>query len=155
MKQNTIKLNENELYALVNECVKDVLEEGFFDQIKAGWNGAKQGLSGQKMLDRGVDNFNQYHQLQDLRSGNYENTASEQAREAYSKYKEYQAQANKFLNLYNKLVKTYNLKKVGVGKVDSQGNVPSLGIGSNVSKNFRNKYDRTKMPNPNTRGFKQ
>ena len=131
MKKNTIVLNEAELQNLIKDCVTEVLNEGFLDKenikkltnrVKAGWEGAKSGYSGQKMLDRGTDDFKQNWDRQDLAdkanpwSSNPENTADMQARDAYKRYKEYQQLANKFLNLYNQLTKKYNLQKKGVGQ---------------------------------------
>ena len=122
MKKNTIVLNEAELQNLIKDCVNEVLNEGFFDRVKAGMQGAKAGYSGQKMLDRGTDDFKQNWDRQDLANkanpwaSNPENTADMQARDAYKRYKEYQQLANKFLNLYNQLTKKYNLQKKGVGK---------------------------------------
>ena len=131
MKKNTIVLNEAELQNLIKDCVNEVLNEGFLDKenikkmanrVKAGWEGAKSGYSGQKMLDRGTDDFKQNWDRQDLAnkanpwSSNPENTADMQARDAYKRYKEYQQLANKFLNLYNQLTKKYGLQKKGVGQ---------------------------------------
>ena len=122
MKKNTIVLNEAELQNLIKDCVNEVLNEGFFDRLKAGVQGAKSGYSGQKMLDRGTNDFKQNWDRQDLAnkanpwSSNPENTADMQARDAYKRYKEYQQLANKFLNLYNQLTKKYDLQKKGVGQ---------------------------------------
>ena len=131
MKKNTIVLNEAELQNLIKDCVNEVLNEGFLDKenikkmanrVKAGWEGAKSGYSGQKMLDRGTNDFKQNWDRQDLANkanpwaSNPENTADMQARDAYKRYKEYQQLANKFLNLYNQLTKKYNLQKKGVGQ---------------------------------------
>ena len=57
MDKNTITLTESELHQMVNECVASMLEEGFLDNMKAAWQGAKRGYQGQQMLDRGVDDF--------------------------------------------------------------------------------------------------
>ena len=131
MKKNTIVLNEAELQNLIKDCVNEVLNEGFLDKesikklgdrVKSGWEGAKSGYSGQKMLDRGTDDFKQNWDRQDLANkanpwaSNPENTADMQARDAYKRYKEYQQLANKFLNLYNQLTKKYGLQKKGVGQ---------------------------------------
>ena len=96
MKKNTIVLNEAELQNLIKDCVNEVLNEGFFDRLKAGVQGAKSGYSGQKMLDRGTNDFKQNWDRQDLANkanpwaSNPENTADMQARDAYKRYKEYQ-----------------------------------------------------------------
>ena len=41
MNNNMIKLNEAQLNQLVEECVMEVLNEGFFDKIGAAWKGGK------------------------------------------------------------------------------------------------------------------
>ena len=93
MAKNTITLNEAQLQSLVEECVAEVLNEGLWDQMKAGWQGAKRGFQGQKMLDRGTDDFKQNWDREDLAnnanpwSARPENTADMQAKEAYNRYK--------------------------------------------------------------------
>ena len=122
MAKNIITLNEAQLQSLVEECVAEVLNEGLWDQMKAGWQGAKRGFQGQKMLDRGTEDFKQNWDREDLAnnsnpwSARPENTADMQAKEAYSRYKAAQQEANKYLNLYNQLTKKYNLNKDGVGQ---------------------------------------
>lgn len=144
MAKNTITLNEAQLQSLVEECVAEVLNEGLWDQMKAGWQGAKRGFQGQKMLDRGTDDFKQNWDREDLNAiGNPwskgpENTAAMQAREAYQRYKEHQQEANKYLNLYNQLTRKYGLQKTGVGQVKSN-ETPTL-YGSGGILNARNKF---------------
>lgn len=122
MSKNTITLSEAQLQSLVEECVAEVLNEGLWDQMKAGWQGAKRGFQGQKMLDRGTDDFKQNWDREDLAnnanpwSARPENTADMQAKEAYNRYKAAQQEANKYLNLYNQLTKKYKLNKDGVGQ---------------------------------------
>jgi hypothetical protein len=122
MAKNTITLNEAQLQSLVEECVAEVLNEGLWDQMKAGWQGAKRGFQGQKMLDRGTDDFKQNWDREDLAnnsnpwSARPENTADMQAKEAYNRYKAAQQEANKYLNLYNQLTRKYKLNKDGVGQ---------------------------------------
>lgn len=122
MAKNIITLNEAQLQSLVEECVAEVLNEGVWDQMKAGWQGAKRGFQGQKMLDRGTEDFKQNWDREDLAnnsnpwSARPENTADMQAKEAYSRYKAAQQEANKYLNLYNQLTRKYNLNKDGVGQ---------------------------------------
>ena len=122
MAKNTITLTEAQFQSMVEDCVRDIINEGFFDNMKSAWQGAKRGYQGQKMLDRGTDDFKQQWDREDLAnnanpwSARPENTADMQAKEAYRKYKEAQQEANKYLNLYNQLTKKYNLKKDGVGQ---------------------------------------
>jgi hypothetical protein len=124
-----IKLTESELNAIIESSVRQVLEEGFIDQIKAGWSGLEQGVEGQRMLDRGTENFKQNWDRDDEAAiGNPwakrpESTAPMQAMKAYKMYKEYQVMANKYLNLYNKLTKQYDLNQDGVGRRSSKQKV--------------------------------
>lgn len=169
MNNKIIKLNETELNQLVEDCVKEVLNEGFFDRIKQGYQGAKQGYKSQKMLDRGTDNFKQNLSREDMMnmsnpmSARPENTATEQAREAYRQYKTYQEKANEMLNLYNQLRKKYNLDKTGVGQVQSKEK-PEAGFARphrmgqrtpSPTRGFRQKHSTmTGMPTPGTNGIR-
>lgn len=169
MNNNMIKLNEAQLNQLVEECVMEVLNEGFFDKIGAAWKGAKQGYNSQKMLDRGTDNFKQNLSREDMMNmanpmaARPENTASEQAREAYKQYKAYQQKANEMLTLYNKLRKQYDLDKTGVGQVQSKQK-PEAGFAGpyrmgqrtpSPTKGFRQRNSKmTGMPTPGTRGVR-
>jgi hypothetical protein len=123
--------------------------------------------NGQKMLDRGTDNFKQNLSREDMMNmGNPmaarpENTASEQAREAYKQYKAYQQKANEMLNLYNKLRKQYDLDKTGVGQVQSKQK-PDAGFAGPYRMGqqtpmgrFRQRNSKmTGMPTPGTRGVR-
>ena len=117
------------------------------------------------MLDRGTDNFKQNLSREDMMNmGNPmaprpENTASEQAREAYKQYKAYQQKANEMLNLYNKLRKQYDLDKTGVGQVQSKQK-PDAGFAGpyrmgqqtpSPTRGFRQRHSKmTEMPTPGT-----
>lgn len=138
-RNNTIYLNESDLQQIIEESVQQILNEGFFDNLKAGVSGAVQGarrgFQGQKMLDRGTDNFKQTWDRDDLaaQANPYgpgaENTASMQANQAFRLYKEYQQEANKYLNLYNKLSKKYNLGKEKPGLTKSKEKEAFYGSG--------------------------
>lgn len=144
MAKNTITLTEAQLTQMVEDCVRDIINEGFFDNVKSALKGAKQGYQGQKMLDRGTDNFKQQWDREDLAnqtnpwSARPENTADMQAREAYQRYKEYQQMANKFLNLYNQLTKKYGLQKTGVGQVATTQKSNLRGTGGMIANKRRN-----------------
>lgn len=119
MNKNTITLNEEQLRSLIENCVTEVLNEGPWDRIKAMYRGAKNGYQGQRFLDRGSDNFKQQHDAFDYRrmagGGSVENTAEMQAKEIYDLYKKASGEAMKYLNLYNQMIRKYNLKKNAVG----------------------------------------
>lgn len=144
MAKNTITLNEAQFHALVEECVTEVLNEGFWDQMKAGWQGAKRGFQGQKMLDRGTDDFKQQWDREDLAQQanpfgkGPENTAEMQAKEAYNRYKAAQQEANKYLNLYNQLTKKYNLQKQNVGNMRTTEKANLHGTGGIISNKRQN-----------------
>lgn len=144
MAKNTITLTEAQLTQMVEDCVRDIINEGFFDNVKSAWKGAKQGYQGQKMLDRGTDNFKQQWDREDFAnqanpwSARPENTADMQAREAYLRYKEYQQMANKFLNLYNQLTRKYGLQKTNVGQVATTQKSNLHGTGGMLANKRRN-----------------
>ena len=159
MENNVIHLTESELKQIINESVKQIIEEGFFDNMKSAYQGAKMAYQGQKMKDRGTDNFKQKWGRDELSAqanpwaAKPENTADMQAREVYQMYKKYQAEANRYLSLYNQLTRKYNLKKTGVGQVQAQGKSNLRGNGG-VTAN-KNKFgskiagrNRTNDTNP-------
>ena len=143
--KNVVRLTESQLNELINESIQQILEEGFFDNLKAGVSGAVQGtrrgFQGQKMLDRGTDNFKQNWDYDDLKAHanpygpGAENTASMQANQAYNLYKEYQQEANKYLNLYKSLIKKYNLAKEKPGQTQTREKTAHYTPNSNIDKN--------------------
>lgn len=156
---NVIRLTEEQLKDIINESVQQILEEGFMDNMKSAWNGAKMAYKGQQMKDRGVENFKQNWGRDDLAAqanpwaSKPENTASMQANEAFKLYKQYQAEANKYLTLYRQLSKKYDLEKTGVGQVKSKESNPLYGKGG--IKMNKNKFgsrvagrDRTRDTQP-------
>lgn len=153
MTDNKIILNENELHAIIESCVKEALEEGLGDQLKAGVQGAVNAFKGQKLLDRGTDNFKQNWDRDDEASianpyaSRPENTATMQARAAYEKYKYYKSESDKYLALYNKLTNKYNLNHDGVGQRSSKEQVVKGAFGGTTPKqNFSYTV-------PNARGY--
>lgn len=97
------------------------IDEGFWNNIKAGFQGAKQGVQAQKLLDRGTEGLKMQHDQDDVFRAmekplsKMENTAEEQARDIYLQYKQHAQKAMQLLNLYNKLNKQYGLAKKEVG----------------------------------------
>lgn len=115
-----IKITEEQLQTLIKESVeKTMIEEGFFDNLGAAWDGAKRGFKAQKTLDKDTVGLKRHHDYEDLEklsnpfSSGPENTAEEEAREIYRQYKEHMAIANRLLNKYKKLVKDYGLVYTG------------------------------------------
>ena len=79
---NKIYLTESQINDIVSESVKRImLDEGLWDNIKAGYQGMKQGFRNQQTLDRGADNFKPEHDYENFRAmanpytKNPENTA--------------------------------------------------------------------------------
>lgn len=112
----TIKLNEEQLYQLIQESIeKTMLEEGLWDNLKAGWKGAKQGFSAQQSLDKDNSNLKRHWDREDIAqqadpfSGKPENTAAMEANELYKQFQEYRRTANKLLSKRNQLIKQYSL----------------------------------------------
>lgn len=149
---NKIVLNESELNAIIESCVREALSEGWLDRVKSAYQGAKQAYQGQEMLDRGTEDFKQNWDKDDEASianpfaSKPENTASMQARQAYEKYKYYKSESDKYLALYNKLTKQYDLNKDGVGKRSSKQQVIK---GSGVAPMRK----RSKGNIPNAKGY--
>lgn len=126
--KNVIKLNEEQLRNIVSETVMAVLneasdmDEGFFDNLKSAWSGAKQGYNYQKAVDAGTDGFKQEHDYEDARNdmmnplSKSKNTAVEQANELFRQAAEYRKKANKLYAMANAISKRYALAKDGFGK---------------------------------------
>lgn len=142
-----INLTESELNAIIESSVRKVLEEGLFKNIAAGAKALTKGVQGQQLLNRGTDNFSQRYSNKDLTqianpmSPNPEPLAQQQAEKAYNMYRYYQAEANKYLNLLNKLTKQYNLKYMGTGKRDTNNEYGTSGV------HYDNKSSRQIVPN--------
>ena len=128
--KNTVRLNESQLNKLISESVDKTLremyesgelEEGFLDNIKSAFKGAKQGYDYQKSMDRGTDGFKPEHDAEDVRQtmvnplAKSENTAAEQANQLYAQAKEYMAMANRLKAQANKICRDYGLVKTDVG----------------------------------------
>jgi hypothetical protein len=157
MPKNTITLTEAQFNKMVEDCVRDIINEGMMDEafgdglknfgrsMKSAVQGAKQGYQGQQMLNRGTDNFKQEWGREELAqianpwSARPENTASMQASEAYKMYKYHKSESDKYLALYNKLTNQYRLNKDGVGQRSSnqKGNVYGTGGGIIANKRAR------------------
>lgn len=122
-EKTTIRLTEAQLNAIVKEQVETMIEEGFFDNVKAAFNGAKQGYKAQRAIDQSTDGFKRHHDYEDLQAQSnpfgpgMKNTAAEEANAIYKQYKEYSTIANRLLSKYNQFVKKYGLVKQGVGQV--------------------------------------
>lgn len=154
MENKKINLTEDKLRQIVAECIVEAineseLEEGFWDNLKSGWKGAKQGFNYQKAMDRGTNGFKQEHDYDDTRRSmtnplyKPENTAQEQAEQLLAQAKEYQAMANRLKAQANALTKKYALAKNGVNQRAStaqptQAPVPAMsqGQGRKVKSNI-------------------
>lgn len=160
MEKQVIKLTESQIREIVTESVNRILkesemDEGFFDNIKSAWNGAKQGYNYQKAMDRGTEGFKTEHDYWDAKKlsnpfgSGPENTASEQANQLLAQAQEYQAMANKLKAQANALTKQYSLQKTGVNQRANApkpattprpvANTPSTGIGNGMGKQWKDK----------------
>lgn len=155
----TRKLNEEQLYTLIREGVEEALmNEGFLDNLKAAWDGAKSGFSAQQSLDKDTSDLKRHWDKEDVfRSpfqGKAENTAEMEARELYAKYKKYQAMANKLLSKYNRVVKQYGLVKSEVpGMVSEPTKNPNFhGVPSLQRKSAMALKGNQQYANPSLRG---
>ena len=125
MGKQVIKLTESQIREMVAESVANILkesemDEGFLDNLKAGWNGAKSGYNTQKFTDSDINtdyanpNANYDNMLNGVKS-------KEDAAKAYSKMiqiaRNYEAQAK---NLRAKMNDVYS--KHGIDKVYSRNN---------------------------------
>lgn len=111
----TIKLNEEQLYQLIKESVEEtMLDEGLWDNLKAGFRGMKQGYQAQRSLDKDNSNLKRHWDREDFEQQAHgltgpENTAAMEANELYNQFKEYRQIANQILTKRNQLIKQYSL----------------------------------------------
>ena len=125
MGKQVVKLTESQIREIVTESANRILkendmDEGFFDNLKAGWNGAKSGYNTQKFTDSDINtdyanpNTNYDNMLNGVKS-------KEDAAKAYSKMiqiaRNYEAQAK---NLRAKMNDVYS--KHGIDKVYNRDN---------------------------------
>lgn len=115
------KITEEQLYNIIKESVEEIinqeamLDEGLWDNIKAGFKGAKQGFEAQKSIDADNSNRKRHWDREDLaKQANpfgpgAENTAAQEANKLYNQFKEYRDMANKLLSKRNALIKKYDL----------------------------------------------
>lgn len=134
--KNIIRINESQLNDIIVEHVvnairKNNLDEGFLDNTKAGWEGAKQGFKAQRNLDRGTDDFKQYHDYDDFKKdsnpllGKSENTAQEQAQELLQQARYYQTLANQLKAKAQEITRQYGLGKPAVNQRVSTAPTPA------------------------------
>ena len=127
MAKETIKLTESQIREIVAESVTRILkesdmDEGFFDNMKSAWQGAKQGFNTQKMMDRGTDGFKTEHDYEDFKKDSNpfgprsENTAQEQANQLLAQARNYQIKANQLRARANRITSQYGLVKNGVNQ---------------------------------------
>lgn len=127
MGKQVVKITESQIREIVTESVNRILkesemDEGFFDNIKSAWQGAKQGYNYQKAMDRGTEGFKTEHDYEDMKKDSNpfgprsESTAQEQANQLLSQARQYQAMANKLKAQANALTKQYGLVKTGVNQ---------------------------------------
>ena len=127
MGKQVVKLTESQIREIVTESVNRILkendmDEGFFDNIKSAYQGAKQGYNYQKAMDRGTEGFKTEHDYEDMKKDSNpfgprsENTAQEQANQLLKQAQQYQAMANRLKSQANALTKQYGLVKTGVNQ---------------------------------------
>lgn len=126
MKQ-TIKLNEAQLRQIVAESVVRVInesnvDEGFWDNVKSAWQGAKAGYQTQQSLDKDVNGFKQHQDAEDRAkmanplAGRPERTAAEEANYLLQLAQQYQTKANQLRARANQMTSKYKLAKSGVNQ---------------------------------------
>lgn len=127
MGKQVVKITESQIREIVTESVNRILkendmDEGFFDNIKSAYQGAKQGYNYQKAMDRGTEGFKTEHDYEDMKKDSNpfgprsENTAQEQANQLLKQAQQYQAMANRLKLQANALTKQYGLVKTGVNQ---------------------------------------
>ena len=110
-----ITLNESQLREIIKESVEQaLLDEGFFDNMKAMWNGAKSGYQAQASLDKDNSNLKRHWDREDMNQNAHgltrpENTAAMEANKLYQQFQDYRKISNQLLSKRNQLIKQYSL----------------------------------------------
>lgn len=134
------------------------------DNISGAVKAGQQYYKGHKnIIDPGATNkdwlgndrmFKTHHGATEYYDRNFENTAAEQAREAYKMYKQYDNEAKKYLGIYNSITAKYKLNKNGVGQRSSNNLNVNYPTGANntqgvkfaqTANNIANKYGTNRM----------
>ena len=122
-----VRINESQLQSLIKESTLRILkesemDEGFWDNMKAGWQGAKAGFNAQKSLDSDYSNLKQEHDYDDtLKTMNnpmkkMPKTAAESSEDLLKQAQYYQKLANQLRARANAIDKKYALQKTGVNQ---------------------------------------
>ena len=122
-----VRINESQLQSLIKESTLRILkesemDEGFWDNMKAGWQGAKAGFNTQKSLDSDYSNLKQEHDYDDtLKTMNnpmkkMPKTAAESSEDLLKQAQYYQKLANQLRARANAIDKKYALQKTGVNQ---------------------------------------
>ena len=155
----TIKLNEEQLYKLIQESIEEtMLNEGPWDNLKAGWKGMKQGYQAQQSLDKDNSNLKRHWDREDFAqqadpfSGKPENTAAMEANKLYKQFQEYRKIANQLLSKRNALIKQYGLVVDKETKLCSDPTkAPSMGDTALAGSIRRSAIDVASRPGRDTR----
>lgn len=156
-----VKINESQLQSLIKESTLKILkesemDEGFWDNMKAGWQGAKAGFNAQKSLDSDYANLKQEHDYDDtLKTMNnpmkkMDKTAAESSEDLLKQAQYYQRLANQLRARANAIDKKYALQKTGVNQraatvKPQQANMPDVNA---MKQPMMNPVTKNR-PNPN------
>ena len=160
MGKQVVKITESQIREIVTESVNRILkendmDEGFFDNIKSAYQGAKQGYNYQKAMDRGTEGFKTEHDYEDMKKDSNpfgprsENTAQEQANQLLKQAQQYQAMANRLKSQANALTKQYGLVKTGVNQRANGTQPVAAPHTRTIATNRRIDNDYGKGRNPN------
>ena len=156
-----VRINESQLQSLIKESTLRILkesemDEGFWDNMKAGWQGAKAGFNAQKSLDSDYANLKQEHDYDDtLKTMNnpmkkMDKTAAESSEDLLKQAQYYQRLANQLRARANAIDKKYALQKTGVNQraatvKPQQANMPDV---NTMKQPMMNPVTKNR-PNPN------
>lgn len=164
--KESVRINESQLQSLIKESTLRILkesemDEGFWDNLKSGWQGAKAGFNAQKSLDTDYSNLKQEHDYDDtLKTMNnplkkMDKTAAESSEDLLKQAQYYQKLANQLRARANAIDKKYALQKTGVNQrtasTQSQpSSVPNVGAMSQPMMNpvTKNRQNPNKNLNP-------
>ena len=113
--KNVVRLTESELREMIKESVANILNEGFADNVKGMWQGAKNGLGNNRLVNTmRKDGYNAIN--------GYSNLALQYARQITDFCKNKQLDTSKFMQYLNKFVNDEN----GVSYDKTQYNLDTM-----------------------------
>lgn len=145
MEKKVLKLTEEELRYIIRESVERIIkenqeDEGWFDNIKSAFKGARQGYNTQKHLDSNVEtDYSRNTRMSPQEAPS--NDAAETVRNLYQMASEYYIKANKLRNKAAKIAEKYGVN-VTDGKGEGKGKLANKIVNYDLTGEYQGKMPK-------------